>query len=92
MRAEPFQAFSYSSAEKVILPESVEYVGSAAFAQCSSLVELRFPKNIILIGSEVVDYGCTALKTVYLPESFRSSFMTVIGTSNPDMMVYYYNE
>lgn len=86
------QAFSYSSAEKVILPESVQYVGSAAFAQCSSLVELRFPKNIILIGSEVVDYGCTALKTVYLPESFRSSFMTVIGTSNPDMMVYYYNE
>jgi len=86
------QAFCYSSAEKVILPESVEYVGSAAFAQCSSLVELRFPKNIILIGSEVVDYGCTALKAVYLPESFRSSFMTVIGTSNPDMMVYYYNE
>lgn len=45
----------------VILPETLEYIGSSAFYRCEKLVSLNLPNSITDIGEEAF-YGCIDLK------------------------------
>lgn len=50
----------------VIIPNTVNYIGSFAFYNCSSLTEIALPKNIEKIESYTFR-DCTSLKTIYIP-------------------------
>lgn len=58
-------AFSYSILVDVTLPQTLEEIGSDAFAECKSLVSVSIPKGSI--GSEAF-YDCPALATVNLSD------------------------
>lgn len=51
----------------VILPETLEYIGSSAFYRCEKLVSLNLPNSITDIGEEAF-YGCIDLKSMKLPK------------------------
>ncbi len=58
-----------------IIPESVRYISSGAFKNCSSLTSIVIPEGVIEIGSDAF-WGCTSLKSIVIPESVK-----VIGAS-----------
>lgn len=63
--------------KKVTFPDSLEGIGIIAdncdddvFMRCTSLEEIEFPTNLIILGSRVF-YGCTNLKTVKLNSNLK---------------------
>lgn len=56
--------------EKVVLPDSVKYIGSNAFSGCSALKSVNLPKNLTGIGSSAFS-DCTALTSVELPAGIK---------------------
>ncbi len=56
--------------KSITIPETVEYIGSEAFAFCNSLETVNFPKKFA--GNCVIDVdaftGCLSLKSVEIPE------------------------
>lgn len=52
-----------TSFTKVIIPENVTQINSAAFYGCSGLTEVVIPPNVTLIG-ESAFYGCSSLVSV----------------------------
>lgn len=53
--------------EKVVLPDTIEYVGDSAFAWCKKLCEITLSKNLRVIGNSTFWY-CGQLTTVNIPE------------------------
>lgn len=66
-----FQDSGYS---KIVLPDSIEIIGSQAFYNCTNLTEMTLPGGIEQLQWGLF-YGCTSLKTVTLPDD-------VTGMSN----------
>lgn len=65
----PAYIFSqYGSVYKIVMSDSVEVVGAAAFDSCISLEEIVFSQNLKEIENNVFS-GCTALTGVILPDS-----------------------
>lgn len=63
--------FSYgTSLEKVILPESLERIGSDAFVHCGKLKNINFPKNLQHIDNGA--FYCSGLENVEIPNSSSS--------------------
>ena len=59
-----------SNLESVILPESLETIDAAAFAQCHSLKNVKMNKNIRCIEEYAFD-ECQSLETIILPEGIE---------------------
>lgn len=64
------QAFSFNDCSKIIIPESVETINSAAFMLCSNLAEIEIPDNIEVIPRRMC-YLCPQLKSISMPEKVR---------------------
>lgn len=61
--------------KKVIIPDSVEEIGSYAFVGCASLEKIELPTNLTVISDEAFN-KCTALEYIDIPAS-----VTWIGSS-----------
>jgi hypothetical protein len=62
-------AFAYNSAIKEFaVPDSVHYVGEAAFMQCENLKSIVIGENVQTIGADTFK-GCKSLVNVTLPDS-----------------------
>lgn len=59
---------SQTGLEKVILPEGLQSIGSAAFRNCTSLTEINIPEGIKTI-TEVVFQECNSLRNITIPAS-----------------------
>ena len=51
----------------VVLPDNLTEIGYRAFAYCSSLTEITFPKSIKLVDESAFD-GCDFLMKLYMPD------------------------
>lgn len=54
--------------EKVVLPEGLQSIGSAAFRNCTALTEINIPEGIKTL-TEVVFRECNSLRNVTIPAS-----------------------
>lgn len=69
-------AFSYSrNISGIVMPDSVDKIGSDAFRECSGLKKVDLPDSIKIIPQRCF-YDCTALTEIKLP-----SMLSDIGTS-----------
>lgn len=68
-------AFSNSSLEVIMLPDSTTYIGVCAFMDCDSLKSIDIPEGVIGIESSMFE-NCDSLKSIKIPDS-----VTIIGTS-----------
>ena len=57
--------------KKIILPNSITYIGEDAFDTCRELSEVVLPSNLISIG-ESAFYRCTSLTSIEIPASVTS--------------------
>ena len=60
----------HTTLTKVVLPDSVKYIGGVAFAQCPNLKSLTLPKNLEGIG-----FSCfmhTGLDSITIPEGVKT--------------------
>ncbi|MBQ7537603.1 MAG: leucine-rich repeat protein [Treponema sp.] len=55
-----------SNLEGIILPNTLEKIGSRAFSGCTSLKTIIVPDSVTSIGSDAFS-GCTALESISLP-------------------------
>lgn len=56
--------------KSVTIPDSVIFIGSAAFYGCQKLEEVKFGKNVICI-SQLAFYFCKSLTSLDFPESLK---------------------
>ena len=72
-----------ASIERIILPDSVESIQNDAFYKCTGLTEVRFSKNLIMIGARAFR-GCTNLQSVDLSKTSLTSLSegTFYGCTN----------
>jgi hypothetical protein len=63
-------AFAKSNVTKVIMSNSVKYIGSSAFEYCKKLKSIKFSDNIENIDSFSF-YHCTSLKEIKLPNKLK---------------------
>ena len=52
----------------LIIPDSIKYIKSYAFYNCSSLASVVFPDGVMSIGQSAFN-GCTGLTTIIIPSS-----------------------
>ena len=50
------------------MPESVTYIGSNAFSDCTSLKDIGDTSGLVTIESSAFE-NCTSLESIYIPES-----------------------
>ena len=62
--------YGHDRITSVDFPESVTYISSGAFKDCSSLTSIVIPEGVIEIGSDAF-WGCTSLKSIVIPESVK---------------------
>lgn len=71
-------AFSGSPVKKVILPDTIEFIETAAFNECYLLEEIKLPEGLKVI-SDGAFYGCENLKSITLPDSLESVGYNAFG-------------
>ena len=59
------------TAEKIILPETLTYIGIGAFVGCSNLTSINIPDNVASIGDGAF-MECSSLTSINIPESVAS--------------------
>lgn len=64
-------AFAGSELESVVIPDTVEIIGSSAFEGAEKLSRVTFGKSVQTLGSRAFS-GCTALTEITLPGSLES--------------------
>lgn len=64
-------AFSDDRMSSVILPETVTFIGEAAFHGCESLISISLPENLTYIGYGAFDW-CRSLNAITLPSGISS--------------------
>lgn len=62
--------YGHDCITSVAIPESVTYISSGAFKDCSSLTSIVIPEGVVEIGSDAF-WGCTSLKSIVIPESVK---------------------
>ena len=67
-------AFERSAVTSVTIPDSVTFIGEAAFAYCSNLTNISIPNSVTSIGLSAFE-NCTSLKSITLPSSLRNISM-----------------
>ena len=72
-----YEICNNSTVREVIMPDSLEIIGTYAFAGCSNLEEINFPNRLKIIGDNAFN-GCTGLKRIEIPDTVtridRSAF------------------
>lgn len=65
-------SYSYrnTSVKKVILPNTITYVGRYAFCYCRNLQSVEFPEGVVSLGYALFDYS--GVKSVTIPQSLKS--------------------
>lgn len=63
-------AFYMSRVKNVVLPSTIDSIGSYAFYRCSTLLSIEIPENIRVIADHAFD-GCYRITRVRFPESLR---------------------
>ena len=58
-------AFSDTAIESILIPGSVEYIGTSTFSGCKRLMEIRIPASVKVIGEEAFN-SCTSLEKAVL--------------------------
>lgn len=59
--------YECANIEKVVFPQTLEYIGYSAFYDCSALTEIEFPASLDTIGSNAFSY--TGLIDVVIPDT-----------------------
>ena len=54
--------------KKVILPNSIKFIGQSAFGNCGNLESINIPVGLTDIGNGAF-FGCTSLKSIDMPNS-----------------------
>ncbi len=78
-------AFSGSKLSSVTIPDSVETIGAAAFANCTNLSVVNFPKSFAsgkcTMKTKVFE-GCTKIKSIVLPGDLYCDYNSVQSIFN----------
>ena len=64
-------AFDYCSIRELILPDSIQEIGSRCFEGCQRLETVRWPANLKTIGYQIFK-DCTNMQAVDLPEGLET--------------------
>ena len=56
--------------KSIVLPETLQYIGSGAFRNCKSLKSVEIPENVRELSASAFE-GCIALEKVRLPKSLE---------------------
>lgn len=64
------RAFANSALQSIILPDSVIFIGEAAFDQCQYMREAQLPAGLKSIENSTF-MNCTALQSIILPEGME---------------------
>jgi len=67
-------AFYKTKIKDIVLPETVNYIGGGAFAECDSIKSFTIPNAVTYIGGSAFS-GCSSLKEIAIPEN-----VTYIGS------------
>ena len=59
--------YSKNDLMKVILPDTLEYIGDAAFKYCRNFPKIDIPDSVRYIGANAFE-GCTSLEEITFPE------------------------
>ena len=74
-----YRAFAYSGLTEFSAEElPIESVGSEAFYNCTSLVNILLPTKLVTVGNNLL-VGCTAFENICIPESFSPRIFEIIG-------------
>ncbi len=65
-----YEAFTNSSIEEIVIPDSVTYIAPYAFEFCNKLKKVSLSKNVKVIESQTF-CGCTELTEIILPEGLQ---------------------
>ena len=65
---------------KIELPSHITKIPNAAFADCSSLINVNIPENVISI--EAVAFQCSSIRNIVIPNSVRSIGQSAFGSCN----------
>ncbi|MBQ8495923.1 MAG: leucine-rich repeat protein [Clostridia bacterium] len=65
------EAFASNDFTEIVIPDSVKYIGGAAFSECRNLVNISLPIGITEIADSLF-YNCTSLMSVIVPENVTS--------------------
>lgn len=59
---------------ELILPDTLEYIGEYAFANCTAMNTIIIPASVTYIG-EGAFYGCSSLDYIYFKENIKISYI-----------------
>ena len=81
-------AFSGSTLEELVLPDSVKWIDEQAFADCESLRKISIPNGLEKLGNEITK-GCDQLEyTIYEGMQYlgneKNPYMILVGRSDPN--------
>lgn len=74
-----------TSLTSITIPDSVTYIGDAAFEGCTSLTSITIPDSVTEIGAFAFSY-CTSLKTVYYAGS-KEDWEKIAGIAGVNIML-----
>lgn len=59
-----------SNLEKVVLPETLEYIGKSAFSKCINLKDINIPNSVTEIGESAFSY-CESIENIELSDNLK---------------------
>ena len=76
-----------AAATKIVIPGSVQIIGSRAFAECSNLQEVEMQDGITTIGTSAF-LKCTGLKSITIPATVTNIYTSAFQDSTNIENVY----
>ncbi|MDE7417115.1 MAG: leucine-rich repeat domain-containing protein [Lachnospiraceae bacterium] len=64
------QIMQHQEITKIVLPETIQYIGAGAFDKMQSLKEIHIPKGVKEIGCSAFS-GCRSLKRITIPDDIE---------------------
>ncbi|MCM1071862.1 MAG: leucine-rich repeat protein [[Clostridium] fimetarium] len=85
-----YQGATGSPAKEIILPSTIQYIGSAAFANCTNLSTMVIPSNVTgFLDNKYTFYNTPKLKAlIYLSSKAPTRWMAGRNTYVPNMEKY----
>lgn len=73
-------AFANSNLEEISLPDTIEFIGSGVFQDCTKLKKINIPKNLTEIDSTA--FACCKIDSVTIPGNVRLHSQAFYGCGN----------